>query len=672
MHLAAVTAVSQSGGWVFASVAGFDQLATGQTWRLEDATWVGLVLITQLADGTWQAAVQGTPDYETFLAAVPGSSLSAGAKIDLSPTRHLLAPAVTYRFPWTTGTKMEYGILGIHPGDYAWLLGDYKAVDLLSDGDTSQGHSPNLLLAAASGTIDYVCDDGVNVAIRIGTLLYLHLLPNPNLLAVGHSFNQGDAFGPLKTGSFSSSCGHADQGPNWFHVHWAFPNTGSFQAGGWTLLFSDQMWHRGTDTVTVTQWLRSEVVTWNVQYFTDSSLTANCYTGTEDASFMFKQWFASPPTSGCPANTFGARFTKQVSFQGGNYTIHLQRAGQARVLLDGQPLINLWPAGDGGMEATRALTGTHEVRVEYAGTATLSPTLGVWWYGPGALPAIPTADSSMWRAVYYGNRTLWGTPALVQNESGDGINHSWGEYGAGYGLPAYDWSARFTRNVDFTCGVYRFSAHVDDGVRLWVGNHLIIDQWRDQVGDFTADLDMTGGSVPVKVEYYQRGWGAALTVNWQLVRTTACGVVLPDLRPYTPADWAGAVVASPNPGTHLTGTLVAGQPTYFDWAIINDGYVGTSANIDVELWIDNVRSATFTVNSLEPGLISTQKDWSTAVATPGLHTVKLVIDPADAIAELDETNNVWQGTFYWQAATLQTLPSTPQRVYVPLVRDGGN
>jgi hypothetical protein len=104
----------------------------------------------------------------------------------------------------------------------AGFFSGWKAVDFLSDGNTSAGHAPNRLLAAASGSISYVCRDGTSVVIRIGGLLYAHLLDNGNL-TIGHYFDQGDEIGQLRAGSFNDNCGWASQGADWFHVHWGFP-----------------------------------------------------------------------------------------------------------------------------------------------------------------------------------------------------------------------------------------------------------------------------------------------------------------------------------------------------------------------------------------------------------------------------------------------------------------
>ena len=254
----AVTAVQGTAAWRLVSIAGFAQLSTA-SWSLEDAVWVGLVLVVRNADGAWASALKGSAYFADLMARVPIAEFDESMRAGLLPSRHpLAADATTYRFPWQPGTRMYYGSLGVHPGDYAWLVGAYKAVDFLSDGDTAAGHAPNRLLAAASGTIDYVCPGAYNTAIRIGNVMYLHLIANPTLI-VGHSFKQGEFIGQLKTGTFSDNCGWASQGDAWFHVHWSFPDTGTFIAGGWTLTFADQIWRRDAASVAKMSWMLSDL-----------------------------------------------------------------------------------------------------------------------------------------------------------------------------------------------------------------------------------------------------------------------------------------------------------------------------------------------------------------------------------------------------------------------------
>jgi len=257
-RLFAVTAVQGAGSHELVSIAGFAQLVDGSSWSLEDAAWVGLVLAVSNADGTWSSALKGRADFTILLTRVPYSEMDAFARAGLSPSRRpLTADQTTYHFPWQPGTSMYYGSLGVHAGGYAGL-GAYKAVDFLSDGNTAAGHAPNKLLAAASGAIDYVCNGAYNTAIRIGNVMYLHLVASP-ILVSGHSFKQGEMMGQLKTGTFSDNCGWGSQGDNWFHVHWAFPDTGTFQASGWTLTFADQTWRKETASRVPLSWMKAEL-----------------------------------------------------------------------------------------------------------------------------------------------------------------------------------------------------------------------------------------------------------------------------------------------------------------------------------------------------------------------------------------------------------------------------
>lgn len=87
--------------------------------------------------------------------------------------------------------------------------------------------------------------------------MYTHLLNSSNLY-VGRTFDQGSEMGQMKTGTFNENCGYASQSSNWFHVHWGFPNTGSFQAEGWTLTFATQLWQQGSETRGIHAWFTAE------------------------------------------------------------------------------------------------------------------------------------------------------------------------------------------------------------------------------------------------------------------------------------------------------------------------------------------------------------------------------------------------------------------------------
>jgi hypothetical protein len=56
---------------------------------------------------------------------------------------------------------------------------------------------------------------------------------------------------------------------------------------------------------------------------------------------------------------------------------------------------------------------------------------------------------------------------------------------------------------------------VDDGGRLWVNGHLLIDAWKDQAPrTYTGDIYLPGGGVPVKMEYYENTGDAIAKLSW--------------------------------------------------------------------------------------------------------------------------------------------------------------
>jgi len=257
----AITDLSYFDQWLFVSVIGLAGISSDLSWNLLDnGTWFGLVLLKADRDGNWSGALEGTDEFSQILYEIPSNILEDDTKLNLDPLTRAEIPLSGYIFPWQTGKSMKYGSLGVHDNGFPGVVTGWKAVDFVSDGDTGAGHAPNQLLASASGTINYKCTPGAgqnSTAIRIGDLMYTHMVNDGNLY-VGRYFSQGETMGMMKAGSFSENCGYADQSAQSFHVHWGFPNTGSLQAGGWTLTFADQTWRRGGETRVPGQWMLAE------------------------------------------------------------------------------------------------------------------------------------------------------------------------------------------------------------------------------------------------------------------------------------------------------------------------------------------------------------------------------------------------------------------------------
>jgi hypothetical protein len=125
-----------------------------------------------------------------------------------------------------------------------------------------------------------------------------------------------------------------------------------------------------------------------------------------------------------------------------------------------------------------------------------------------------------WRGEYYANVDLIGEPTLVRRDAA--INFDWGTRAPASGIPADNFSVRWTRSLTFEEGIYRFRAVVDDGMRLFVDGVLLIDTWQDGARrELTADRRMTAGQHALRVECYERGGQAIAQVRWEKVSSTA-------------------------------------------------------------------------------------------------------------------------------------------------------
>ena len=113
----------------------------------------------------------------------------------------------------------------------------------------------------------------------------------------------------------------------------------------------------------------------------------------------------------------------------------------------------------------------------------LWPTVTPWpWPTPTQLPppAPPTATpapSGAWLGEYYNNSDLLGSPQMVRWDPA--VRFNWGPGSPAPGISADYFSVRWTSNQYFDAGSYIFPTRVDDGVRVWVDNTLIINEWQD-------------------------------------------------------------------------------------------------------------------------------------------------------------------------------------------------
>jgi hypothetical protein len=120
---------------------------------------------------------------------------------------------------------------------------------------------------------------------------------------------------------------------------------------------------------------------------------------------------------------------------------------------------------------------------------------------PTPASVTPPATFTGWKVSYFANSTVQGAP--VAYDDVQFIDFRWG-YGSPKPVVPVDYfSARFERTLDFVQGYYQFNVQSDDGVRFWINDRLLIDEWRGATGVTYSVGAMLNGRYTLRIEYLE-------------------------------------------------------------------------------------------------------------------------------------------------------------------------
>jgi murein DD-endopeptidase MepM/ murein hydrolase activator NlpD len=153
-----------------------------------------------------------------------------------------------------------------------------------------------------------------------------------------------------------------------------------------------------------------------------------------------------------------------------------------------------------------------------------------------------TVAGDHWKGEYFSNRELGGAPAATRDDGTASLDFDWGagSPAADCGVPADQFSVRWTRTVTFAAGSHRFTLTSDDGFRLFVDDTLRLDKWLDQAPTtYTVDVPLAAGAHDVRLEYYENGGGAVARLSWSLI--AGASIVIDDgdagFQLFGPSQW---------------------------------------------------------------------------------------------------------------------------------------
>ncbi len=300
--------------------------------------------------------------------------------------------------------------------------------------------------------------------------------------------------------------------------------------------------------------------TWQAAYWNNKLLSGTPVLQRAEASLNY-DWGTGSPDPAINADRFSARWTRYIDVPAGLYRFTAISDDGICVWVDSDLIINQW--NDHAVLTftadKRLSAGHHLIKVEFYENTGYAVARVSWELVPATI--------HHWRGEYFNNRTLSDAPVLVRDDAQ--INFNWAGGSPAPGLVNADnFSVRWTRTLDLPAGSYRFTLTVDDGARLWVNQHLLIDAWIDQAAQtYTGDIYLPGGAVPIKLEYYEHGGLAVAQLMWTATAAP------------TPTPHPGAVIVDDTD----PGFVKGGSPT--GWRTAYEGYndrLTWTRNNDVE------------------------------------------------------------------------------------------
>jgi outer membrane protein OmpA-like peptidoglycan-associated protein len=140
----------------------------------------------------------------------------------------------------------------------------------------------------------------------------------------------------------------------------------------------------------------------------------------------------------------------------------------------------------------------------------LGTSAGAVW----AQTSIPVGDGIV--GEYYDGTNF---ERFVMRRHDATINFDWGQQPPMPGLAAEQFSVRWTGwLVPPVSGKYIFHVTVDDGIRLWLNDRLLMNEWRGQsISNYTAAVELRAGEpYRLRVDYCQYGLDTRVFVTWEL------------------------------------------------------------------------------------------------------------------------------------------------------------
>lgn len=280
------------------------------------------------------------------------------------------------------------------------------------------------------------------------------------------------------------------------------------------------------------------------EYFNGVNLAGTPLITRVDATVNFS-WLAGSPDAVVPVNQFSARWTGKIKPRYSEaYSFYTFSDDGIRLYVNNTLVIDNWTY-HGEVENTGTITlvggQLYDIRLEYFEGNSMATAKLSWSSLSQPKEIVPQSQLYSNTVVpgiglkgeYFNSLDFTGTP-LTRVDSI--INFDWNNNPPFAGVNTDNYSVRWTGKVkaDFS-ETFTFYTVSDDGVRLWVNNTLLIDNWTNHAAvENSGSIALTAGQqYDIRMEYYEKTSLATAKLLWS--SPSVVKKVIPRVNLYLPA-----------------------------------------------------------------------------------------------------------------------------------------
>lgn len=275
---------------------------------------------------------------------------------------------------------------------------------------------------------------------------------------------------------------------------------------------------------------------------------------------------ASWPTGVSPLpvmapTTYAVRWQGQlVAPLAGVYRLYLTSDDGIRLWLNGRLLVDDWTdhaPTTASIDVTLTAGVLNDLRIDYYQNGG-GAVARLEWSGPGRtrqvvpatalLATLHDLNGSGLTATYYDNADFTGTSTVRTDEK---VDFSWlAGVSPAANIAGSTYSVRWTGLLQPQwSGEYTFSLTSDDGVRLWIGDELLIDNWTHHASTKnTASITLHGGvRYPIRLDYFNGSGPGVARLLW--ARDAQPAEVVPPVHLYPESLGTPVILPPPQPLT---------------------------------------------------------------------------------------------------------------------------